>query len=214
MKVSVDVVSDVICPWCFLGKRRLDKAIASMPETEVEVRWRPFLLDGSIPPDGMNRRTYLANKFGEARLASLHDPLIAAGKADGVPFRFEAINRTPNTLNAHRLIRWAEAEGRQHAMAERLFMDYWSEGKDVGEASVLIDAAIAVGLDGGQVSQLLASDADLDPVIAEINQAAEFGITGVPTFIIGKRYAVVGAQAPEVLKGAMTRAVLEARAAS
>ncbi len=213
MSISVDVVSDVICPWCFLGKRRLDKAIASMPETEVEVRWRPFLLDGSIPREGMDRHTYLANKFGEARLASLHDPLIAAGKADGVPFHFEAITRTPNTLDAHRLIRWAQEAGRQHAMAERLFMDYWSEGKDVGETRVLIDAAIAVGLDGGLVNQLLASDADRGPVIAEINQAAEFGITGVPTFIVGNRYAVVGAQPPEVLKAAMTRAALEARAA-
>ncbi len=124
-----------------------------------------------------------------------------------------AITRTPNTLNAHRLIRWAQAAGKQHDMAERLFMDYWSAGKDIGETRVLIDAAVAVGLDATLVTQLLGSEADLDPVIAEINQAAGFGITGVPTFIFGNRYAVVGAQPPEVLKAGITRAMLEARAA-
>lgn len=212
MSIIVDIVSDVICPWCFLGKRHLDKAIASLDAGSVELRWRPFLLDATIPKEGLDRKEYLTRKFGAERLKDLHAPLIAAGKAAGVPYNFERITRTPNTLNAHRLIAWSHAAGKQHEMAERLFMDYWSEGKDVGEPRVLIDAAVAVGLDATLVAQLLASEADLDAVIAEINQAAEFGITGVPTFIFGNRYAVVGAQPPEVLKSGITRALLEARA--
>ncbi|HLF22171.1 MAG TPA: DsbA family oxidoreductase, partial [Aestuariivirga sp.] len=181
MSVIVDIVSDVICPWCFLGKRHLDRAIASLEEGAVEVRWRPFLLDASIPKEGMDRKAYLTAKFGAERLEGLHAPLIAAGRAAGVPYHFERITRTPNTLNAHRLIAWSHAAGKQHEMAERLFMDYWSEGKDVGDTRVLIDAAVAVGLDATLVAQLLGSEADLDRVIAEINRAAEFGITGVPT---------------------------------
>ncbi|MGQ0484247.1 MAG: DsbA family oxidoreductase [Hyphomicrobiales bacterium] len=214
MTVTVDIVSDVICPWCFLGKRNLDTAIAALDNGAVEVRWRPFLLDASIPKEGMDRKVYLARKFGADRLEGLHAPLIAAGKAAGVPYDFERITRTPNTLNAHRLMRWAQSAGKQHEMAERLFMAYWNEGKDVGETRVLIDAAIAVGLDATLVAQLLGSEADLDQVVAEIDQAAEFGISGVPTFIFGNRHAVVGAQPPEVLKGAITRAMLEARAAT
>jgi predicted DsbA family dithiol-disulfide isomerase len=214
MSIIVDVVSDAICPWCFLGKRHLDMAIAALDGASVEVRWRPFLLDASIPKEGMDRKEYLTDKFGAGRLKDLHAPLIAAGKAAGVPYDFDRITRTPNTLNAHRLMRWAHAAGKQHEMAERLFMDYWSEGKDIGEPRVLINAAVAVGLDGTLVAQLLGSEADLDAVIAEINQAAEFGITGVPTFIFGNRYAVVGAQPPEVLKAGITRAMLEARSAT
>ena len=214
MSVIVDIVSDVICPWCFLGKRHLDRAIASLEEGAVELRWRPFLLDASIPKEGLDRKAYLTAKFGAERLEGLHAPLIAAGRAAGVPYNFERITRTPNTLNAHRLIAWSHAAGKQHEMAERLFMDYWSEGKDVGDPRVLIDAAVAVGLDDTLVAQLLGSEADLDRVIAEINQAAEFGITGVPTFIFGNRYAVVGAQPPEVLKAGITRALLEARPVS
>lgn len=214
MSIIIDIVSDVICPWCFLGKRHLDTAIAALDDGAVEVRWRPFLLDATIPKEGLDRKDYLTRKFGAERLKDLHAPLIAAGKAAGVPYDFERIIRTPNTLNAHRLIAWAHAAGKQHEMAERLFMDYWSAGKDVGEPRVLIDAAIAVGLDATLVAQLLGSDADLDRVIAEINQAAEFGISGVPTFIFGNRYAVVGAQPPDVLKAGITRAMLEARAAT
>ena len=214
MSITVDVVSDVICPWCFLGKRHLDTAIAALDDAVVEVRWRPFLLDATIPKEGLDRKDYLTRKFGAERLKDLHAPLIAAGKAAGVPYNFERIMRTPNTLNAHRLMRWAQAAGKQHEMAERLFMDYWSEGKDVGDPRVLLDAAIAVGLDATLVAQLLGSEADLDRVIAEINQAAEFGISGVPTFIFGNRYAVVGAQPPDLLKAGITRAMLDARAAT
>lgn len=211
-RIMIDVVSDVICPWCFLGKRRLDKALAQLPDVPAEVRWRPFLLDSTIPREGMDRHDYLVRKFGEEKLARLHDPLVAAGRAEGVPFRFDRIARTPNTLNAHRLLRWAADGGRQSAMAERLFMAYWHDGLDVGDTGVLLKIAIDCHLDGTDIEQRLAGDADLDQVRAEIDAAFELGITGVPTFIIANRFAVVGAQPPEVLIGALTRALLVTRA--
>jgi predicted DsbA family dithiol-disulfide isomerase len=209
--VTIDIVSDVICPWCYLGKRRLDRALAGLPELRVAIRWHPFLLDATIPAQGLDRQAYLAAKFGRAALATLHDPLIAAGKAEGIPYAFDRITRTPNTLDAHRLLRWAAAEGRQHALAERLFRLYWVEGQDVGDRGVLVRAAEAEAMDGAVVARLLAGGADRDAVIEEIRDAAELGITGVPTFVIGARYVVIGAQPPEVLNGAILRAELEAR---
>jgi predicted DsbA family dithiol-disulfide isomerase len=196
----------VICPWCFLGKRRLDKAIAGLgSELQVDVRWRPFLLDSSIPKEGIDRKLYLERKFGPEKIAELHKPLQSAGAAEGINYAFEKISVTPNSLNAHRLIRWAHAQNLQNAMAERLFGLYWLEGADIGASDVLIRAAVDVGLDGTLVTQLLASEADLDPVIAEINQATAIGITGVPTFILAGKYAIVGAQSPEVLREAILR---------
>jgi predicted DsbA family dithiol-disulfide isomerase len=211
--ITIDVVSDVICPWCYLGKRRLDKAIGMLDGIDTEIRWRPFLLDSTIPKTGIPRDEYLLKKFGSAgRIAELHKPLKAAGEAEGIDYAFDKIKVTPNTLNAHRVIRWAHAEAKQHEMAEKLFAFYWLEGQDIGDREVLLKAAVDVGLDGPLISQLLASEADLDPVIAEINQAYELGITGVPTFIIANRYAVVGAQAPEALRSGIMRAALEMRA--
>lgn len=201
----IDVVSDVVCPWCFLGKRRLDAALSLLPEANVTVRWRPFMLDPAIPPDGMDRAAYLTAKFGAERLASLHDPLIAAGAELNVPFHFDAVTRTPNTLDAHRLIRWAHTAERQHEMAERLFMAYWSEGKDVGDRAILAAEAAAVGLNAAQIAGLLDSGMDVENVRAEIRHANEIGVTGVPTFILGQRYALVGAQSPEVLADAIGR---------
>lgn len=201
--IAIDIVSDVVCPWCFLGKRRLEKALAMFPEQRFTVRWRPFQLDPTIPREGMPRQQYLERKFGAERLATLHDPLIAAGKAEGIPFAFDRITRSPNTLNAHRLIRWAHETGRQDEMVERLFNLYFIEGGDLGDNATLIKAAVDAGLDGALVTQLLATDADLDPVIAEINHAREIGISGVPTFIFAQRYGLSGAQPPEALRRAI-----------
>ena len=209
MKVSIDVVSDVICPWCFLGKRRLDAALAQLEGLDVEVAWRPFMLDPTIPKEGLGRRDYLVNKFGEARLATLHDSLEAAGREAGVPYRFEAITRTPNTLDAHRVIRWAHLEGKQHEVAERLFMAYWNEGKDVGDRAVLASEAAACGMDGKTVAADLATDRDVETVQGEIAMAGRMGVTGVPTFILGRKYGVVGAQSPEVLADAIRQVAVE-----
>lgn len=208
--LTIDVVSDVICPWCFLGKRRLDKAIAVLTAQPVEVRWRPFQLDPSIPKSGVPRQAYHEKKFGTGpRLAELHKPLVEAGEREGIPYAFEKIAVTPNSLDAHRLIRWAHTHDLQGEMVERLFSLYWIEGADIGSRDVLVKAAVEVGLDGTLVAQLLQSEADLDAVIAEVNQASEIGITGVPTFVLAGRYGVVGAQSPKVLASAITRAAAE-----
>ena len=204
--VKIDVVSDVICPWCFLGKRRLDKAITMVPEIAVQVTYRPFFLDPSIPFEGLDRTAYMTAKFGKDKLATIHEPLIAASKAEGVPYAFDKIKRTPNTLDAHRLLRWAQSDGKQHAAKEALFMAYWHEGRDVGSRTVLVDIAGAVGMDRNQVNAELATDNDKENVANEVLAVARMGVTGVPTFILVQKYGVVGAQSPEVLADAIRKA--------
>ncbi len=208
-RFAIDVVSDVICPWCFLGKRRLDKALSMLEGVDVMVRWRPFMLDPTIPPEGLSRSEYLTNKFGAERLATLHDPLIAAARELDVPYRFEAITRTPNTLDAHRLMRWSHTIERQHDMAERLFIAYWSEGLDIGDRAVLAQLAGDIGINAAQIAELLESEQDVREVKTEIEHAATIGVTGVPTFILGQSYALVGAQSPEVLADAIGRVAKE-----
>ena len=197
--ISVDVISDVICPWCFLGKRRLDKAIGLLADIKVEVNWRPFFLDPTIPAEGMSRKTYLENKFGTERLKTIHDPLIAAGKADGVPYAFDKITRTPNTMDAHRLIRWSHAGGKQHDVSERLFMAYFSLGLDIGDRAVLVKIAGEAGMDESEVSTKLESDTDIDAVNAEVERAYRMGVTGVPCFIFAQKQGLMGAQPAEQL---------------
>lgn len=194
--ITIDVVSDVICPWCFLGKRRLEKALALIPEIKTEVIFRPFFLDASIPPEGLDRHAYMRAKFGEERLKTIHDPLIKAGKEDGVPFHFDKITRTPNSLDAHRLIRWALEAGRQLEMVEALFVAYWRDGKDIGDHATLIAIAQSQGLD---VRSELASDKDKNEIMQECIKALQMGISGVPTFIINQKYGVSGAQVAEIL---------------
>ena len=204
----IDVVSDVICPWCFLGKRRLDAALAQL-DLDVFIRWRPYMLDSTIPPGGLDRQDYMLAKFGEERLKTIHDPLIEAGRELGVPYDFDAITRTPNTLDAHRLIRWSHTVERQNEMVERLFMAYWSEGKDVGDRDVLAACAGQVGINAAQIRELLDSEQDVEETKTEILHATNIGVTGVPTFILAQSYALVGAQSPEVLADAISRVAKE-----
>ena len=204
--IALDVVSDVMCPWCYIGKRRLERAVAAMATTAVEIRWRPFQLDPNIPQGGMAREDYLARKFNSAEeIREIQAPVIAAGALEGIEFRFDLIRRSPNTLDAHRLLSWSHAEGRQGAVVERLFQLYFLEGADVGDRDVLVSAAHDCGIGAGVVAELLASDAERDRVEGEIAQAARMGVTGVPTFIIGGRYAVVGAQDARFIAGAIAR---------
>jgi predicted DsbA family dithiol-disulfide isomerase len=203
--ISIDVISDVICPWCFLGKRRLDKAIALLAGVKIEVNWRPFFLDPTIPAEGMSRRTYLENKFGTERLKTIHDPLIAAGKADGVPYVFDKITRTPNTMDAHRLIRWSHASGKQHDVSERLFMAYFNGGLDIGDRTMLAKIAGEAGMDGSDVSTKLDSDVDVAAVNAEVEHAYRMGVTGVPCFIFAQKQGLMGAQPAEVLAEAINQ---------
>lgn len=203
--ISVDVVSDVICPWCFLGKRRLDKAISLLGDIKVEVNWRPFFLDPTIPAEGMSRKTYLKNKFGAERLKTIHDPILAAGKEDGVPYAFDKITRTPNTMDVHRLIRWSHVDGKQHDLAERLFMAYFSLGLDIGDRAVLAKIAGEAGMDKAAVSAKLHSDEDVDAVSAEVERAYRMGVTGVPCFILAQKQGLMGAQPAEVLADAISK---------
>lgn len=196
----IDVVSDVICPWCFIGKRRLAAALAQRPDVAVTVNWRPFQLDPTIPDGGIDRKDYLRRKFGDdERIAALHDNVRAAAADTDIAFRFEAIERSPNTLDAHRLIRWAQPLGRQDEIVERLFSDYFLAGRDIGAHAVLAEAAASGGLDPTDVAARLATEEDKEAVRDEIATAARLGISGVPFFIFDGRYGVSGAQAPETL---------------
>lgn len=198
-KVRLDVISDVVCPWCFLGKRRLDKALAQVPEIEAEVNFRPFFLDPTIPAEGVDRHEYMLAKFGAERLKTLHDPLIEAGKAEGIAYAFDKIKRTPSSLNAHRLLRWAHQAGSQRTVKEALFMAYWCWGQDISDPKVLGAIATVNGLHGGDVEEMLAGETDKVNVLKEAQMAQQMGVTGVPTFVINSTHGMVGAQPVEAL---------------
>ena len=204
--IPVDVVSDVMCPWCYIGKRRLERAFAASPGTLLDIRWRPYQLDATIPEDGMDRQAYLKRKFGSADgVEQVYKPVRDAGAAEGIAFRFDAIKRSPNTINAHRVIRWSHSMGRQDQIVERLFELYFIEGADLTDKQVLTDAAANAGMERDIVDRLINSDADIDETKHEIALAQQMGVTGVPTFIVGHKYAVVGAQGPEVIAGAIAK---------
>ena len=199
--MKIEMISDVICPWCFLGKRRLDKALTLVPEIKVEVIYRPFFLDPNIPPEGLSRADYMHNKFGDRDLKALHKPLEEAGLKDGVPYHFDKITRTPNTMDAHRLIRWAKQAlpNKQAEMKEALLCAYWRDGKDIGDHNVLAEIATSVGMDGREIKILLAQDTDKLAVMEEVEQAYRLGVSGVPTFVFNDKYGVSGAQEAESL---------------
>ena len=208
--VTIDAVSDVVCPWCYLGKRRLARAVDLVPEIQVIVHWRPFRLDPTIPPEGVAREDYLTAKFGSVEaIGESHRQLTERGRAEGIIYNFDRITRSPNTVDAHRLVRWAAAEGIQDDMVERLFAAYFSEGLDIGDPGVLADLAVDVGLDGDTVAGRLTGDEDRELVVAEIENAYRIGVSGVPTFIVDRRLAVTGAHPAEVLVEAIEQVVAD-----
>lgn len=212
--VTVDVVSDVVCPWCFVGQKRLDQAIAALPDIDVEVRWRPYQLDPTIPPEGKERRQYMIEKFGsDERIRQIHQRLEAIGAEEGIRFAFEAIKMAPNTLDAHRVIRWAGSAGEdvQNRLVRRLFELNFEDGADIGNPAVLIEAAREAGMDAALVEPLLPTDADVESVKSEIATASRMGITGVPCFLLEGKYAVMGAQGSDALADAI-RQVAAAKA--
>ncbi|MFQ5984786.1 MAG: DsbA family oxidoreductase [Alphaproteobacteria bacterium] len=199
-RVNVDVFSDVICPWCFVGKRRLERALKMRPGLKTRVRWRPFQLNPDMPPEGSDREAYLVAKFGSAgQTRQVYEAVAEAGEAEGIGFAFDRIKRTPNTLNAHRLIRFAAEAGTQERVVELLFRRYFEEGGDVGDPDLLAETGAEAGLDAGAVRAHLASGDGIEAVRAEDALARRMGITGVPCFIVDGRYAIAGAHAPEVL---------------
>ncbi|MER8550671.1 DsbA family protein [Mesorhizobium sp. M0976] len=211
--ITVDVVSDVVCPWCFIGQKRLDKAIAAV-DIDVHIRWRPFQLDPTIPPEGKNRRDYMVAKFGsEQRIREIHARIEPLGEAEGISFAFDAIKVAPNTLDAHRLIRWAGTAGEavQNRLVRRLFQLNFEEGANLGDHAVLIEAAREAGMDASVVETLLPTDADVEAVRTEIATASRMGISGVPCFLLEGKYAVMGAQDADTLADAI-RQVAAAKA--
>ena len=202
--VILDVVSDVMCPWCYIGKRRLDRALVLAPQVEPEIRWRPFQLDATIPPEGMDRQEYLDRKFGREQAREIYQKIKEAGDVEGIPFAFDRIETSPNTLDAHRLIRWAKTGDEQNDVVERLFELFFVEGEDIGQHGVLVEVAREAGMDADLVAEFLGTDSDKDMVEKEIALAQELGIQGVPTFVIANKYMLVGAQPAELLAEALT----------
>lgn len=198
--MRVTVVSDTICPWCYVGKRNLDRAMAMRPDLGITLDWRAYMLDPSLPPEGVDRKEYLRAKFGDGeRPRAMADALRQAGEDAGIVLAFDKIALTPNTLNCHRLIRWARSVGVQNEVVEALFAAYFTHGRNLAEADVLASIAASCGMDGELVAGLLASDADTDAVMREVMFAQEIGITGVPAFIIENKFMVMGAHPPEQL---------------
>jgi predicted DsbA family dithiol-disulfide isomerase len=206
LKLTIDVVSDVVCPWCFLGQKRLDQAIAAAPDVDIAVTWRPFQLDPTIPPEGMDRKAYMRAKFGdESRFSEAHARLEALGRDVGIDYAFDAIKVSPNTLDAHRVIRWAGTSGPevQNKLVRDLFKAYFERGRNIGDHAVLVEAAREAGMDAAVVESLLASDADRDAVANEAATASRMGVTGVPCFLFEGKYAVMGAQDVSTLTDAI-----------
>lgn len=196
--ITIDIVSDTVCPWCFVGKRRLEQALAQMADApEVTIAWRPFQLNPDMPREGADRKTHLRAKFGgDERFKQMYDAITEAGKSVEIPFAFDKVERTPNTIDSHRLIDRAGRNGRQDAVVEALFHAYFLEGRDIGDIDVLVDVATGAGLNGDEIRAYLESDEDIERMKAEDSKAREMGIQGVPCFVINQKYAISGAQEP------------------
>ena len=196
--MRIDIISDVVCPWCFIGKRRLEKALASRADIEPEITWRPFQLNPDMPAQGMLRADYIASKFGDSGHSKrIHQTIAETGAAVGIDFAFDRIKRSPNTRNAHRLIRYATKEGVGGALVERLFRGYFLEGRDLGDLDALATIADESGLGFEEARAFLDSNAERDEIIAEDRNARRLGINAVPCFIFAGQYSISGAQEPE-----------------
>ena len=197
--IKLDIISDPICPWCYIGKTLLDQALAQRPDHPFVVEWHPFQLNPDMPAEGMDRREYLETKFGGKEGAiRAYAPVVERAEQAGLKIDFAAIRRTPNTIDAHRLIHWAGIEDRQDQMAMALFAAYFDDGRDIGDKEVLADLADSLGMDGAVIHRLLQTNSDTDDIRARDRQFREMGVTGVPTFIVGGQQAVPGCQPPEL----------------
>jgi len=185
----------------------VQRAMAARPSIDFDVKWRPYQLDATVPREGMDRQVYMRMKFGDdpMKIVEMHKLIAAEGEKEGIAFDFAAITRRPNTLDSHRLIRWAEAAGVQDEVVERLFIAYFENGEDIGDVRVLADIADICGMDGVEVAQMLESDTDLNLVMREDQIAREMGVSGVPAMIFGNKLAVSGAREPEVLASVIDR---------
>jgi predicted DsbA family dithiol-disulfide isomerase len=213
MMIRLDIFSDPVCPWCYIGKANLDRALEAHADHPFRIEWHPFQLNPDMPAEGVDKHDYLAAKFGEDRLVQMHLRLKEASRAAGAEIDPDTPRRMPNTLDAHRLIHWAGLEGRQTAVVSAIMRAYWREGRDIGNAGVLADIAAAAGMDRAVTARLLASDADADDIRARDADARAKGVTAVPTFLIAQQYVVSGAQPPEVWGRVIEELVEKAKAA-
>jgi predicted DsbA family dithiol-disulfide isomerase len=212
--LQIDIVSDVVCPWCYIGKRRIENALALASDVPVEMHWRPFFLNPWVPREGIDRDTYLETKFGSVEAyKNIAGRVVAAAGEEGLLYRPELVKRQPNTIDCHRLIHWADAEGKSAAMKQRLMELYFKEGGDLTDTGVLLQAAADCGLDADSVRKRLASDEDVELISAQAKDASDKGISGVPTFLFAGKYAVSGAQPAEQLARAIRQVSAEVNAA-
>ena len=193
--VKLDIISDPICPWCYIGKTRLDEALGQHPDHPFTIEWHPFQLNPDMPEAGMDRRAYLEGKFGGIEGAvKAYAPVVEAADEAGLKIDFEGMQRTPNTIDAHRLIHWAGIEGRQTAAVSALFKAYFEDARDIGDREVLADIADSIEMDAAVIAKLLASDADIEDIRKRDTHSREMGVQSVPTFIVAGQHAVPGAQ--------------------
>src|ERR1700724_1947254 len=209
--LQIDIVSDVVCPWCYIGKRRIENALALAPEVPVEINWRPFFLNSWVPREGISREEYLTTKFGSPEAyKGIAGRVVAAANEEGLIYRPELVKRQPNTTDCHRLIHWADAQGKSAEMKQRLMELYFRDGGDLTDTGVLVQAAADCGLD--DVRKRLATDEDVELISAQAKEASDKGISGVPTFVFAQKYAVSGAQPAEQLARAIRQVSAEVNA--
>jgi predicted DsbA family dithiol-disulfide isomerase len=202
--LQIDIVSDVVCPWCYIGKRRIENALALAPDVPVEIHWRPFFLNPWVAREGISRDEYLTTKFGSVEAyKGIAGRVVAAAGEEGLLYRPDLVKRQPNTIDCHRLIHWAEAQGKSAEMKQRLMELYFREGGDLTDTDVLVQAAADCGLDADDVRKRLATDEDVALISAQAQEAADKGISGVPTFVFAGKYAVSGAQPADQLARAI-----------
>ena len=211
--LQIDVVSDVVCPWCYIGKHRIESALALVPDVPVKLNFRPFFLNPWVPREGISREAYLTQKFSSVEAyKGIAGRVVAAAGEEGLVYKPELVARQPNTTDCHRLILWAEAIGKAPEMKQRLMELYFRDGGDLTDVNVLVQAAADVGLDADDVRKRLATDEDVARVSADAQEAAEKGISGVPTYVFAQKYAVSGAQDPNLLARAIRQVSAEINA--
>ena len=211
--LKIDIVSDVVCPWCYIGKKRIEEALALAADVPVEVNWRPFFLNSWVPREGISRDEYLTAKFGSPEAyKGIAGRVVAAAGEEGLSYHPERVKRQPNTIDCHRLIHWADAQGKAAEMKQRLMELYFRDGGDLTDTDVLVKAAADVGLDADDVRRRLATDEDVERISGWAQEASDKGISGVPTYVFAQKYAVSGAQPAELLARAIRQVSAEVNA--
>ena len=211
--LKIDIVSDVVCPWCYIGKKRIEDALAQVTDVPVEVHWRPFFLNSWVPREGISRDEYLTAKFGSPdAYKGIAGRVVAAAGEEGLSYHPELVKRQPNTIDCHRLIHWAEAIGKAAEMKQRLMELYFRDGGDLTDVNTLVQAAADVGLNADDVRRRLGTEEDVDLISGQAQEASDKGISGVPTFVFAQKYAVSGAQAADLLARAIRQVSAEVNA--